>query len=99
MVGRTYKLRASDATAALIRTMHPQLKRKVRAALQSIQSDPTIGKPLKDELAGLRSFRIGRLRVIYRAERGSYIDIIAVGPRRSIYEETYRIIRKEEGGI
>jgi mRNA interferase RelE/StbE len=96
MVDGTCKLRVSDATPALIRTMHPQLKRKVRAALQSIQSDPPLGKAIKDELAGLRSFRIGRIRVIYREERGSYIDIVAVGPRRSIYEETYRIIHREE---
>ena len=95
MVGRTYKLRVPDDTADLIRTMHPQLKRKIRAALQSIQSNSAIGKALKDELTGPRSFRIGRFRIIYREVRGAFIDIIAIGPRRRIYEETYRIVRRE----
>jgi mRNA interferase RelE/StbE len=76
--------------------MHPQLKRKVRAALQAIQTDPTAGKTLKDDLSGLRSFRISRFRIIYRVMSGRYIDIVAIGPRRSIYEETYRLIHREE---
>ena len=44
--------------------------------------------PVQAELSGLRSYRIGRYRVIYRisdAERP--IEILLVGPRRDIYEE------------
>ena len=96
MLGRSYKLRVPDTVASLVRSMHPQLKRKVRAALQLIQTDPTVGKALQDELAGLRSFRISRFRMIYRVISGRYIDVVAIGPRRWIYEETYRIIRREK---
>jgi mRNA interferase RelE/StbE len=96
MAGRPHKLRAPDTVASLIRSMHPQLKKKVKAALQSIQTDPAVGKALKDELAGLRSFRLNRSRIIYREGSGQYIEMVAIGPRRSIYEETYRLINREE---
>ncbi len=87
--------RVPDAVVALIRSLHPQLKRKVRAALQAIQENPTTtGKLLQDELAGLQSVRVRRWRVIYRVAADSYIDIVAIGSRHPIYEETYRLINQ-----
>jgi mRNA interferase RelE/StbE len=89
------KLRVPDEVVALIRGCHPQLKRKIRAGLQLIMTEPESGKSLKDELEGLKSYRISRFRIIYRLPSKRTIDIVAVGPRKTIYEETYRIIRKE----
>ena len=51
-------------------------------------------KALKDELEGLRSFRVGRFRIIYRIATGRRLDLIALGARSVIYEETYRRIAK-----
>jgi mRNA-degrading endonuclease RelE of RelBE toxin-antitoxin system len=59
-----------------------------------ILADPGIGKSLLDELAGLRSLRVGRFRIIYRIAPSHIIEVIAIGPRNSIYEETYRLIKK-----
>jgi hypothetical protein len=42
----------------LIRRLHPQLKRKVHAALADILEDPSCGKALKEELAGYWSLPI-----------------------------------------
>ena len=89
------KLRLSDEIVALIRGCHPQLKRKIRAGLRHIVTEPESGQSLKDELEGLKSYRISRFRIIYRISSKQIIDIVAVGPRKTIYEETYRIIKKE----
>jgi mRNA interferase RelE/StbE len=89
------KLRVPGEIVALIRGCHPQLKRKIRAGLKHIVIEPEVGKSLKDELEGLRSYRISRFRVIYRISSKQIIDIVAIGPRKTIYEETYRIIKKE----
>ena len=89
------KLRVPDEIVALIRGCHPRLKRKIRAGLQHIVSDPESGKSLKDDLESLKSYRISRFRIIYRISSKQTIDVVAVGPRKTIYEETYRIIRKE----
>ena len=89
------KLRVPDEIVGLIRGCHPHLKRKIRAGLRRIMTEPESGKSLKDELEGLRSYLVSRFRVIYRISSKQIIDIIAVGPRKTIYEQTYRIIKKE----
>lgn len=83
------RLRVPDEVAGLIRGLHPDLKRKVRSALDDILADPTVGKVLRDELAGLQSCRVARFRIVYRVT-DEVVEIVAVGPRRSIYEETWR---------
>lgn len=87
------KLKIPDTVAACIRALHPELKKKIRIGLEMILSDSSCGKLLKDELEGLRSYRIGKLRIIYRPlpER---IEVIAVGPRKTIYLDTYRYLSK-----
>lgn len=90
------KLRVSAHVRELLRGVHPLIKRKLRAALEHIQSEPEAGKALRDELTGLRSLRIGRLRIIYRVEKPGVIDIVAIGPRKTIYEETFILVKKEQ---
>lgn len=87
------RLKVPDDIAVLIRGLHPDLKRRVRAALSDIVNDPAIGKSLRDELRGLRSCRVGRFRIVYRVTAAT-IEIVALGPRRTIYEETWRRVRK-----
>jgi mRNA-degrading endonuclease RelE of RelBE toxin-antitoxin system len=86
------KLRIPHEVTAVIHHLHPQLKQKVRAALRTIQADPQTGKALKVKLAGLYSFRVNRFRIIYRIADDA-LEIITIGPRRTIYEETLRLIR------
>ena len=89
------KLRVPVEIVTFIRGCHPKLERKIRAGLQHIVTEPETGKSLKDELAGLKSYRIGRFRIIYRISSKKIIDVVAIGPRKTIYEETYRIIKNE----
>jgi mRNA interferase RelE/StbE len=91
-----YLLRVPESLVVLIRNLHPLLKVDIRAGLQLLLQNPESGKALKEELQGLRSFRIKRYRIIYRivvAEK--ILEIIALGPRKSIYEETYRILSQK----
>jgi mRNA interferase RelE/StbE len=91
-----FKLRVPDEIAALIRSMHPLLKKRIKAALSEISSDPYCGRALKADLSGLRSFRIKKFRIIYRVSHNNEVSIVALGPRKYIYEETFRIIKREE---
>lgn len=91
------KLKIPDETTATVRSLHPELKRKLKAALQAILTDPQAGKALKNELEGLRSFRVGKFRVVYRAlNKEKFIEILAIGPRKTIYEETLRLLKAEK---
>jgi len=92
-----HKLRVPHGVADLIRGMHPNLKRKVRAYLDMILTDPDKGNALKGELTGLKSFWVSNFRIIYRISK-KYIEIVAIGPRQKIYEETF-LIFKRDGSI
>jgi mRNA-degrading endonuclease RelE of RelBE toxin-antitoxin system len=61
--------------------------------LEVLRTQPDSGKALKGELAGWRSFRVGRFRIVYRP-LASRIDVAAIGPRASIYFETARLLRR-----
>ncbi|MCY4389028.1 MAG: type II toxin-antitoxin system RelE/ParE family toxin [Desulfurellaceae bacterium] len=72
-----------------IRIMHPQLKQRIRAGLDTLRVNPSAGKPLRRELSGWWSFRVGRVRIIYRATR-TILEVSAIGSRASIYKDTTR---------
>ena len=85
-------LKVPDQLRDLIRQLHPDLKRKVRAALSDILEDPACGKPLERELEGYWSLQVGRSRIIYRSAEGGRVEIVAIGPRKNIYEDVARQI-------
>ena len=90
------RIKLPDEIADLVRSFHPHLKRKVRASFKLILEDPLSGKALKDELLGLRSFRVSKFRIIYRTTKQEVVEVIAVGPRKTIYEETLKLLLKEK---
>jgi len=90
-----YKLVVPKDVKELIRTMHPSLRKKVKASLKIILFEPFSGKALMDELSGLRSFRVSTFRIIYRIKEPERIELVTIGPRERIYEETFRMIQKE----
>jgi mRNA interferase RelE/StbE len=89
-----YRLRVPGRIEELVRNLHPELDRKVRAGLDLIRTDPASGKELRDELTGLRSLRVGRFRIVYRIAARRLIDLVTIGPRRTIYQETLRLLRR-----
>lgn len=88
-----HAVRVPAAVAGLIAGLHPQIKRKLRAAVEALARNPRTGKPLQRELAGLRSLRIGTFRLVYRIAAARRLELVAFGPRERIYEETLRLIR------
>lgn len=87
------RFRVPRELVELIRGLHPEIKTKIRNGFDAIRSAPQSGKALKRGLEGLRSFRVGRFRIVYRIGKKHTIEIIALGPRRAIYEETLRRVR------
>jgi len=89
------RFRVPAEVAQLVRGLHPDIKHKVRAALDRLALDAAAGKALQGDLKGLRSLRVARFRVIYRAPERRVIEIVAIGPRDRIYEETLRLVSAE----
>jgi mRNA-degrading endonuclease RelE of RelBE toxin-antitoxin system len=75
----------SPEDAAYIAALHPERKKRVRAALRHIAEHPEAGKLLGLELKGLRSLAVKPLRIVYE-ERSRRITLIGIGPREDIYK-------------
>ncbi len=97
MKSAVYKIRVPHEVAELIRSLHPRLKGKVKVSLAAILKNPRSDKALRGELEGLWSIRVSRFRLIYRIGRRQEIEVIALGPRERIYEETLRLVKKDPG--
>ena len=89
-----YAVRVPSDLSRLVAGLHPEIKRKLRATLEHLEQDARLGKPLKDELAGFWSLRIGKFRLIYRIASDRRIELVGFGPRERIYEETHRLISR-----
>jgi len=60
----------------------------VKAAIRSVANDPMAGESLHGELEGRHKFRVRRYRIVYRIDKAEkIIRVIAVGHRRSVYED------------
>ena len=91
---RSRRVVVLPATADVVRRLPPETKRKVRAALADLERDPFLGEPLERELTGMRRVRVGQVRIVYRTSPVG-IQIVAIGPRRTIYTELEREARRE----
>ena len=91
-----YKLRIPPIVEKTIVHLPPNLKKKIRSALEEIRENPYIGKTLRDELKGLWSYRVSRYRIVYwiHAQRIE-IQIIDIGARNIMYERVFEMLRVE----
>lgn len=88
-----WTLRYAASAARALRKLDPQVQRRLKAALEELANDPERGKPLQLTLRGLRSWRTGDYRIVYRivADRIEIL-VLAVGHRREVYERIRRIL-------
>ena len=89
-MNRPGRLRISDEISDRTRSLHPDIKRKIRTTIDALLGDAAHGKPLQGQLLGFNSVRVGRFRVVYRVVRG-FVEVLTIGPRRTVYEEAERL--------
>jgi len=91
--GVIWTLRYTTSAARAIRKLDPAIRRRVSAAVGKLAEDPERGKPLQLTLRGLRSWRTGDYRIVYRVvERRVEILVVAPGHRRDVYEKLRRML-------
>jgi mRNA interferase RelE/StbE len=79
----------------VIRHLPPEIKTGVKAAIRALSEDPLLGEPLHRELEGYRKYRVRRFCITYSIDHhAKAIVIIAVGHRRTIYEEAAERVRR-----
>ena len=81
-----WTIRFTASAAKAVRKLDPEVRRRVRLAVATLREEPERGKPLQLTLKGLRSWRTGDFRIVYRLEAGRVeVLVIAVGHRRDVY--------------
>lgn len=83
-----FRIDIPPEVAEVIRHLPPDVKRGVRAALRALSATPGLGAALLRELEGQWRYRVRRYRIVYEVDvRTRVLRIVAVGHRRTIYEE------------
>ena len=89
----TWTLVYATSAARSIKRLDPAVRRRMLAALRKLLADPERGKPLQLVLEGLRSWRTGDYRIVYRViESRIEILVVAVGHRRDVYERLKKML-------
>lgn len=61
-------------------------REEVKQAIEELQQDPFIGKPLTEDLTGRYSYRIHVYRIIYMVDiKDKIVNIIAADHRATVY--------------
>ena len=91
-----FRLDMPPHVADVIRSLHPDLKQLIKSVIRAIVANPECGEPLKGELEGLRKYRVRRFCIVYAIDqKNRIIRLMAVGHRRSVYEELAERIRRK----
>ena len=83
----TRPLQFSPSALKFIAKLHPPLQARIENALLEIANDPRAGKPLKGDLKGNYSYRVGDWRIVYSIEK-SFVYVKDIRHRREVYRRT-----------
>ena len=62
------------------------IQTRVAACLEALAGEPLSGKPLQGPYHGLRSYRVGEFRIVYRVDaKARLIAVRRIGNRRDVY--------------
>ncbi len=86
-------MRFTPEAARLLSKLHPENKKHIKKALNTLRQNPYIGKDLQEELFGFKSLRIKRYRAIYYIREEEYLlRIYYIGQRSDVYEQFRQIL-------
>lgn len=89
-----WTIQFTRSAAKSARKLDPQTRRRVRAAIARLAEEPELGKPLQLTLRGLRSYRTGDYRIVYRViEDRIEVLIVALGHRREVYDRLRDLLK------
>lgn len=92
-----YRPAVRAPAAEVLRRLPPGIKRAVKSAIRVVVANPLAGEPLHGELEGLWKYRVRKFRLVYQVDRAKrLVNILALGARRSIYEEVAELLRSKE---
>lgn len=84
----TYQVKLADEAADYYDRLSSDKQELVDSKLELIAHDPFHGKPLKHDLKGLFSVRLGPLRLVYKVDRANQtVTVVELAPRDKVYKQ------------
>lgn len=76
--------RLSRRAEKVLDATDPRFRERLTEAIRQLSGNPLLGKKLKGELEGLRSYPVGPFRVVYRftTER---LEVVYIEHRKDVY--------------
>jgi len=79
-------LSAAEKSYRNLFAANKELFQRIDNALETLKTNPFLGKPLKDRLKGKYSLRVGVYRIIYSIDKQEItIYILDIAHRREVY--------------
>lgn len=87
----TFTTRYSREAEKTVLRLDRSTQRRMNDRLQELERDPfdsRVAKPLRGELKGLRSSRLGAWRIVYTLDEIHHVlYVVSVGPRGGVYRD------------
>ena len=91
----SFKIRFTPEAARLFSKLHPENKKLIKLALYELSKAPYSGHNLQEELAGFKSYRSKRYRILYKVnEDEHFIEVYFIGHRKDIYEQFRHLLNQ-----
>jgi mRNA-degrading endonuclease RelE of RelBE toxin-antitoxin system len=91
-------VRFTPQAAKLISSLHPEIKKMIRSAIEELRITPSLGDDLQEELSGFKSYKPGRYRILYKFNADdNAVDVYHVGHRREVYEQLRLLLKEFQG--
>jgi mRNA-degrading endonuclease RelE of RelBE toxin-antitoxin system len=88
-------VRFTPEAARLVSNLHPEIKKLIRSAIETLRTNPYLGDELHEELSEFNSYKPGRYRILYKFDEDkNVIDVYYVGHRRDIYERFKDLLKE-----
>ncbi len=90
---KRYRIRIPPDVQLFLKHLPPLLKSKIRGALEELEKDPWMGKPLKEKLRGFHSYRVSKYRIVYQMRNEDLlIQIVEIAERSIIYQKVLALL-------
>jgi len=77
-------VRLSRRAEKALLVLDARLQERVKEAIRELAGSPLSGKKLKGQFEGLRSYRLGPLRIVYRFTK-DWLEVAFVDYRKDVY--------------
>lgn len=83
----SYRIQLAPTAAEAFISLHPEIRKQLRAGMKDLAENPYAGKILQNELSEFLTYRIKRYRIIYKIDSvAKLIKIYMIGHRADIYD-------------